>query len=109
MKAGIRDKLKRGLLQVTCKTTHVRNRDGDDDLKDLIVAARQEVYSKAVEAGGNALAEESSVLWYWYLPQALIVILLFQLDLQHKRKGINVFNHGKGASKKSCTDLQKGM
>jgi len=34
-------------------------RTGDVDVKDLLYAARRELYSKAVEVGGNALADES--------------------------------------------------
>jgi len=44
---------------VKCKTTYIRDREGEDDLIELLYAARQEVYARAVEAGGNALAEES--------------------------------------------------
>jgi len=42
---------------VNYKTTYVRY--GDADAKELLRSARRELYEKAVDAGGNALAEES--------------------------------------------------
>ncbi|KAG8963532.1 hypothetical protein FRC03_002889 [Tulasnella sp. 419] len=42
---------------VSNKSTYVRH--GDADAKELLYCARRELYEKAVEEGGNALASES--------------------------------------------------